>query len=163
MPGPPTRVNSDRRRDKEIAQARPLGSGPAFVGRKYRMCNGMNFGVSGVQVGNSGARELSGHHQKDGDALKGFSALSTPLRSRPRNDHGAERGASLTRMDCLLASQQFKSLPFAAWRRCTRQCNSVTFSVRLLGNRASGSSEPHRPPARSPPAVKRCRSAAPCC
>jgi hypothetical protein len=38
------------------------------------MCNGMNFGVSGVQIGNSGARKPSGHHQKDGDALKGFSA-----------------------------------------------------------------------------------------
>jgi hypothetical protein len=38
------------------------------------MCNGMNFSVSGAQIGNSGPREPPGHHQKDGDALKGFSA-----------------------------------------------------------------------------------------
>jgi hypothetical protein len=47
MPGPTTRVNADRRRDKEIADARSPASDPALLGSKYWRWNGMSFGVSG--------------------------------------------------------------------------------------------------------------------
>jgi hypothetical protein len=39
--------NADHRRDKEIAQARSSASGPASLAGNTRICNGMNFGVSG--------------------------------------------------------------------------------------------------------------------
>jgi hypothetical protein len=60
MPGPTTRVSADRRRDKEIAEARPPASDPALSANKRRMCDGMSSVSAAVQIENSGAGGRSG-------------------------------------------------------------------------------------------------------
>jgi hypothetical protein len=66
--------------------------------------------------------------------------MSTRLRSRPRNDHGQSAAlaspgwtASWPRSNSSLRRSPCRS---RAWRWCTRQYNSLTFSAWLLGKRA---------------------------
>jgi hypothetical protein len=112
MPRPTTRVNADRRRDKEIAEARPPASDPALSENKHRMCDGMSSVSAAVQIENSGAGGRLGHHQK-WRRVEGVSARASLS--------GAVRATTSERADDYVKRSKvwFQTLLFLASSRLT--------------------------------------------